>query len=79
MNKNIKRKKNFNISIKNVTKVNLNKGDCLLITIDFVISNEQREHLKNHMQEYFPNNNILIVTKGYQFSIIADESDGTTI
>ena len=73
MNKIVKGRKKLNLSLKNISKVKMDKDDVIIIHIDANVPRSTVNELKDYVQPFFPNNEILILAKPCKLDIISKE------
>jgi len=75
MNKNVKNKKSFNMNIKNISKVKLDKNDVVVIHLSEVISMDAINDFDEYLKKCFPNNKTLFIHKCCRLNIISKEEE----
>lgn len=71
MNNRIKKKK-LSQKIDRIRKTTLNKGDTIIINCRELTEVDTMREIKEYFQDKFPNNNTIIIQKGFDISIIEE-------
>jgi hypothetical protein len=61
----------MSIEIEEIKKINLNKGDVLVVSVDHPhLKRAQREGIRDNFLGLFPDNKVLVLEKGFSLGVL---------